>query len=123
MDLSKNDLPRGYGNPGKRDLHHGKFAVDTRRVCWSYRMESERVAGTVDGNPVKARRPKRNQWKFKVRKPSGETKVMTAKKVYRNERPEDKPQPAVMVTSAEHDDRNERAYWQAGYQSKFKRLV
>jgi hypothetical protein len=48
---------------------------------------------------------------------------MTAKKVYRNERPEDKPQPAVMVTSAEHDDRNERAYWQAGYQSKFKRLV
>jgi len=118
MDLKKRDLPRGYGSAGSLMMDRGRYAVEGtgKAPDWSY-DESKEYCKTYE------RRPKRNQWKFKVRKSDGQTKVMTAKKVYRNECPEDKPQPAVVVTSAKRDDRNERAYWQAGYQSKFKRLV
>ena len=99
-------------------VDRGRYAVKGtgKAPDWSYDESKEYCE-------VYERRPRRNRWKFKVRKSDGQTKVMTARKVLRDERPEDKPQPVRKVTSAERDDRLDRDYWNAGYVRKFKPLV
>ena len=123
MDIKKRDLPRSYRNKTLAIERAGNFHGFGNAPHWTYRHESEAVPGSDNGEYVEPRKPRRNQWKFKVRKSSGETKVMTASKVYRDECPEDKPQPVRKVTSATTDDRGQRDYWNAGVKSQFKSLV
>ena len=123
MDIKKRDLPRSYRNKTLAIERAGNFHGFGNAPHWTYCRESEAVPGSDNGDYVEARKPRRNKWKFKVRTPEGQTKVMTASKVMRDERPEDKPQPVRKVTSAKRDDRSQRDYWNAGVQSQFKRLV